>query len=268
MTGDAAARWRAALEAWAIPREILDQAPADPWELRPSDMREHRRDQSPTPSQRRAVEALAPGGDVLDVGAGRCAMSLPLRPPARRIVAVDASAAMLENSPADQTVAGRWPDVAEQAGRADVVVCGHVLYNVADLVPFVEALHGPARRRVVIEMTTEHPRGRPYERDLWRRLWGLERPAGPSWEDAVAVIRDCGIAPEHQLWDLEPGRAHHSLDDLVAAMRRATCLPASRDAEVRAVLGDHAVERGGVWLPTAEPRHGVTLWWDTGGVSR
>ena len=49
---------------------------------------------------------------MLDVGAGRCAMSLPLRPPAARIVAVDSQPAMLENSPADFTVVGAWPEAA------------------------------------------------------------------------------------------------------------------------------------------------------------
>src|SRR5205085_10013818 len=106
------------------------------------------------------------GDDVLAVGAGRCEMSLPLRPPAGRIIAVDGSPAMLENSPADATVLGRWPDVAPQVGHAAVVVCGHVLYNVPDLGPFIRALQSAARRRVVIEITQSHPRMRAVESAL------------------------------------------------------------------------------------------------------
>jgi len=242
----------------------MDQAPANPWE--PSVERfQPRRDQGLSPSHRRALEALPQGGDVLDVGAGRCAMSLPLRPPARGIIAVDVSAAMLQDSEADVTVLGRWPEVADRAGRADVVVCGHVLYNVAELAPFVRALDAAARRRVVVELTREHPRGQRHERDLWRHFWALERPTGPTWEDAVAVLRECDIEPRHELWEREPRGGHADLDDLVAALRREVCLRSERDAELRELLRPYAVERDGRWLAGAEPRAVVTLWWDKAG---
>jgi len=41
---------------------------------------------------------------------------------------------------AARLVYGRWLDVAGGVDPADVVLCGHVLYNVADLRPFVGAL--------------------------------------------------------------------------------------------------------------------------------
>src|SRR5207302_1017411 len=165
-----------------IPDRILAQARDDPWALPVALFETKQPDISP--SHRRALEPLAAGDTVLDVGAGRCAMSLPLRPPARRIVAVDSSPAMLENSPADVTILGRWPDVSAQVGRAGVVVCGHVLYNVADLVPFIAALNQAATHRVVIEITRSHPRNRPLEQILWRHFWNLDRPNGPGWQDA------------------------------------------------------------------------------------
>ena len=34
-------------------------------------------------------------------------------------------------------VPGRWPDVAAEAGTADVVTCHHVTYNAADIEPFL-----------------------------------------------------------------------------------------------------------------------------------
>lgn len=37
-------------------------------------------------------------------------------------------------------IEGRWPDAADGTPAADVVVCHNVVYNVADLVPFVRAL--------------------------------------------------------------------------------------------------------------------------------
>ena len=257
---DAATRWTEALASWAIPEAILAQAPVDPWAL-PVALFEN---QAPiiTPSHRRALEALVAGDAVIDVGAGRCAMSLPLRPPAERIIAVDASAAMLEHSPADVTLLGRWPEVAPRAGRARLVVCGHVLYNVPDLIPFLVALQNAATGRVVIEVTRSHPRNRPLERALWRHFWKLERPSGPGLDDALAVIRQAGIEPQVELWESEQRGGFSSLEELVAFMRRTVCLDSARDDEVRDIVLRHTAERDGRWRLSKDPRTLATIWWD------
>jgi hypothetical protein len=260
---DAASRWRDALASWAIPDSILARAPEDPWALPVALFENKAPDLSP--SHRRALEALASGDTVLDVGAGRCAMSLPLRPPAQRIIAVDGMPAMLENSPADVTILGRWPDVAPQAGQATAVVCGHVLYNVADLAPFIRALDKAATNRVVVEITRSHPRNRPLERALWKHFWNLERPEVPGWEDAVAVIRDAGIEPTAELWETEQRGGFSSLEELVSWMRRTVCLDPAREEEVRAVVLEYATERDGHWRLSSEPRALATLWWEVKG---
>jgi len=257
---DAASRWTQALGSWAIPDSILAQAREDPWAL-PVSLFEQRQP-GLSPSHRLALAALMPGSTVLDVGAGRCAMSLPLRPPAQRIVAVDSAPAMLEKSPADVAILGRWPEVAAQAGQARVVVCGHVLYNVADLMPFIAALDKAATHRVVIEITRSHPRNRPLERALWRHFWNLERPLGPSWEDALAVIREGGIEPRVELWETEQRGGFQSLEELVSWMRRTVCLDPARDDEVRAVVLQSVAEHDGIWRLSSEPRALATLWWD------
>ena len=90
---------------------------------------------------------------MLDVGCGAGATSLPLAPLARTIVGVDESDVMLASFEAGARAAGvaatthrgRWPEVAARVGQADVVVCGHVLYNVAEPAPFVAALEARAR---------------------------------------------------------------------------------------------------------------------------
>jgi hypothetical protein len=261
---NAAARWKEALASWAIPDWILAQAPEDPWAL-PVALFEHRQPDI-SRSHRRALEALTAGDTVLDVGAGRCAMSLPLRPPARRIVAVDVSPAMLDNSPAEVAILGRWPDVAAEAGSATVVVCGHVLYNVPDLVPFITSLNEAATRRVVVEITRSHPRDRPLERELWRHFWNLARPDRPGWEDAVAVIRETGIQPDVELWESEQRGGFPTLEELVSWMRRTVCLDRTRDDEVRAIVLRHASERDGVWRLSGESRALTTLWWDVSPV--
>jgi hypothetical protein len=138
-----------------------------------------------------------------------------------------------------------------------------VLYNVPDLGPFLEALATAARRRVVIEITQAHPRTRALERELWQHFWGLERPDGPTWKDAVAVMREGGIEPEIELWESEERGGFDDLDDLVAWMRRTVCLDRSRDAQVREIVSRLAVERDGRWRLSGKPRALATIWWDS-----
>src|SRR5690349_10697204 len=162
------ARWRQDLAAWAIPEEILGQALESPW-CYPARLFARRADDqlaSPSgPSYERALEALPAGGSVLDVGSGAGAASLPLGERAGRLVAIDPEQAMLDAygeraarlGRGAQLVLGRWPDVARQIAPVDVAVCHHVLYNVAEPVPFLRTMLDVARRRVVVELTAKHP---------------------------------------------------------------------------------------------------------------
>jgi SAM-dependent methyltransferase len=259
---DSARRWREDLESWAIPPEILAAAPESPWGCPPrlfaraAEEAMAARDAAPTPSLRRALEALPDGGSVLDVGAGGGAASLPLCPPAAAVTAVDQSPEMLakfaglaeKQGVAHTEVEGLWPAVADRVGPADVVVCNHVVYNVADLVPFVTALTDHARRRVVLEFTAMHPQA--LLNPLWEHFHGLERPTRPTADDAVALLHDLGleVGVEHFDGPLRWHEHHHG--ELVAFTRRRLCLPPERDPEVAALL------------PPAVPQPHVAVWWD------
>jgi len=261
VTLESARRWREDLESWAIPPEILAAAPETPWGCptglfaRAAEEAVAARECGPTPSRRRALEALPEGGSVLDVGAGGGAASLPLCPPAAKVTAVDQSVGMLgafadlaEKLGVDHAeVEGLWPDVAADVGPADVVVCHHVLYNVGELVPFVTALTNHARRRVVVEITASHPQA--LLNPLWEHFHGVARPTRPTAEDAVTVVRDLGLDAGAEQFESSPRWRDHQHDDLIAFTRRRLCLPPERDREVAALV------------PPAMPRPHVVLWW-------
>jgi len=266
----ALARWRERLEDWAIPEEILAAAPESPWGCPVGLFRSRARragSRPATPSNREAARFLPAGGTVLDVGAGGGAASLPLAGMAGRLVAVDESPAMVAAflaaaeaaGVAAEGVEGRWPEVAGRVAPADVVVCHHVLYNVADLAPFADALTGHARRRVVAELTDRHPLvglG-----PLWRRFHDLERPTGPGADDAVAALEALGLRVARQDWESQDRFGFDDLDELVAFTRRRLCLPADRDPEVAAALLDEGTRQvDGVWV-SGQPRRVTTLSW-------
>ena len=149
-----------------------------------------------------------------------------------------------------------------EAEAADVVVCGHVLYNVADAGPFVRRAHAHARRRVVLEITGAHPL--VWMSDLWLRFHGLERPSGPTADDATrrsgrpASSRTARSAPPTPI----AAGGFERREDAVALVRRRLCLPAARDAEIEAALGDRLREHDGLWSAGPPGRRLVTLWWD------
>lgn len=261
MTTDAARRWASLLEAWAIPDDIVARAPEPPWGFPVGLFERHaeRALERPTPSHRRALEALPPGGTVLDVGAGAGAASLPLAARAGRIVALDDSRAMLDAFAAragalgvtHEEVEGRWPDDAHRVPVADVVVCGHLVYNVPAIDALTRELTRHARARVVVEATETHPLTRT--RALWRRLHGVERPEGPSVDDYVDVVRATGVDPRVERWEGESDWAGAPRSELVAFLRRRLCLPAERDAEIEELVGAGA-------FPLERPC--ATVWWD------
>ena len=224
-----------------------------------------------TYANRRALEALPPGGTVLDVGVGTGAASLPLHPRCSLIVGVDSSAALLAEfrrqarrvGVAARTIAGRWPDVERRTPVADVVVCNHVAYNVGDLAPFALALHAHARHRVVMEITRRHPTS--WMADLWLHFHGLERPTRPDANDAVSLLRGLGLPVRRHSAARDRGAGGFARrEDAVASIRRRLCLDASRDAEVAAVLGDRLVYDDGLWAVRPPSQPIVTLWWDVG----
>lgn len=259
--GTAARRWADALASWAIPPHILEQAPESPW-AHPVALFVARGDEPVTVSTARAREALPAGGSVLDVGCGGGRAAFAAVPPAATVTGVDAQPPMLEAFAAGARsrgvghaeVLGRWPDVADAVPDADVVVCHHVAYNVADLAPFVRALDARAHRRVVLELPVRHPLARMAP--LWRRFWDLERPDGPTARDALDVVREAGFDARLEEWDDPAPPREAALDpaDQVRWTRVRLCLPAERDDEVAAALAAQ---------PPAGPRRLATLWWDT-----
>lgn len=266
---EAAERWRRELAAWAIPDEILAAAEESPWVL-PHGLFAHRArvaaDAPQGPSYERALEALEPPGSVLDVGPGGGAASLPLAERTTHLSGVDSDEQMLQQFAAlaarrglpYDAFLGRWPDIADQVPAADVVVCHHVLYNVPDLAEFATQLTAHARRRVVVELTVSHPLVRLNA--LWRHFHNVERPEGPTAEEALAVLKEAGIHARAERWHRADATTYVSFDELVDMTRQRLCLPRSRAGELESVLRAMGVDERHPELGSSG-RDLVTAWW-------
>jgi SAM-dependent methyltransferase len=246
-TTAAAARWADRLARWGIPEEIVAQAPVSPWQhdtatFAVDDTLDRH---NPATEIARAVLPVS-GGSVLDVGCGGGRASIALVPPAERLIGVDESPAMLAAferaagvaGARSVTIEGRWPDVDPEAPVADVVVCHHVAYNVADIEPFLLALTAHARLAVVLVLPPRHPLSA--WNAAWGHFWGLERPVEPTADDLAEVLAGLGIVAER--WDVPRpplARAASDAASLLRSARRRLCLGENRDDELAEYLDRH-----------------------------
>ncbi|GAB3579965.1 hypothetical protein GCM10027445_49410 [Amycolatopsis endophytica] len=263
---DALSRWAGQLAAWAIPDHILEAAPESPWVL-PQRVFTRRVDRQLTAPATPTHESVLSGlpGSVLDVGAGAGAASLPCAQVISRVTAVDTSTGLLDEFSRrarslglpHRVVEGRWPDVDVEP--ADVVVCAHVLYNAPDLERFVTALTAHARRRVVVEVAEAHPL--TTLNPLWRHFHGIERPTGPTADDAAAALRELGLDPEVVRWRKEAKPEYAHFDELVDVTRRRLCLPPERADDVADALRGLGVDEGTPPDLGSSGREVVTLSW-------
>jgi hypothetical protein len=279
---DPAAAWGEALGRWAIPDDLRRAAADDPWSMGGAVYRDRAHaaalaagdpGSSEDRSRDAALEALGalPGGkgSALDVGAGGGAAGLALATRLTRLTGVDRNgsllATLLEEAEAlgipAEVVEGRWPDVASAIAPHDVVTSHHVLYDVPDIGPFVDALTAHARRRVVVEISQRHPLA--WTNPLWQHFHGITRPARPTVDDALAVLEDRGLSPALTRWERPAEPA--SLEAAAERARRNLCLPATREPEVAEVIA-RLVATGAIDAGPAVGRRAVaTLWWEPPG---
>src|SRR5947209_2961349 len=140
---------------------------------------------------------LSPRKTLIDVGAGTGRHATPLAERLEWVTAVEPSDGMRSHIPPRDNmtvIASTWEDA--QVAPADLVICSHVLYGVADPVPFLDKLQKAARERVFVmmrETDLPHPaaeiRGRPV---------GASGPRLPRFSDLFMLLVAAGIAPDVQ----------------------------------------------------------------------
>jgi SAM-dependent methyltransferase len=250
-------QWKEALESWALPKEIIDQAEESPW-IHPPALFTLPTEIPMIPSHQKAGEALPEGGSILDIGCGGGIAAFAHTGKVGSVIGVDHQSEMLsmfaknaeERGISHQVFEGFWPEVASKVPTADVVTVHHVVYNVQQIQQFIEALNQHARHRVVIEMPQHHPLSNMS--DLWKHFWDLDRPTEPTHFSFMAVLEELGIKASMLEWESEMFRSL-DLDQEAHFTRIRLALPPSRENEVKDYLALN---------PRPGRRELATIWWD------
>ena len=138
---------------------------------------------------------LGPRKTLIDVGAGAGRHTTPLAERLEWVTAVEPSEGMRSHIPPRENmtvIASTWEDA--EVARADLVICSHVMYGVAEPVPFLEKLQNAARERVFVmmrETDLPHPAA-----ELRKRLIGDSGPRLPRFSELFMLLLQIGVAAD------------------------------------------------------------------------
>jgi hypothetical protein len=196
---------------------------------------------------------LGPRKTLIDVGAGVGRHTRKLVERLDWVTAVEPSEGMrklIPDAPNLTVIASSWEDAVPQ--RADLVICCHVLYGVADIEPFLRKLEASAVERVFIYLR-DRPTNRPVDA-LWRELTP-GRARMPQFADLYTVLRQLGVAPDVTMLTYPTGIRYESLEGALT--------------EAREALGQHWDEaRGRAFLEARlRPEGDGSLFWDGGTMT-
>jgi SAM-dependent methyltransferase len=161
---------------------------------------------------------LGPRKTLIDVGAGTGRHASPLAERLEWVTAIEPSDGMRAHvEPRDNMtlVAGTWEDA--DVAPADLVICSHVLYGVADPVPFIDKLQRSARERVFVmmrETDLPHPAA-----TLRRRLVGTDGPRLPRFSELFMLLVQIGVAPDVDFIRYPIVTRYSSMDEALADSR-------------------------------------------------
>jgi SAM-dependent methyltransferase len=195
---------------------------------------------------------VSPQKTLIDAGAGTGRHAVPLSERLEWVTAVEPSEGMrAQIAPRDNmtVVASRWEDA--EVAPADLVICCHVMYAVADPVPFINKLEQSARERVFIMLReTELPQPAVAIR---RQLVGSEAPRMPRFSDLFMLLLQMDVAPDVSFQRYNSVSRYADLDEAVA--------------DTRSVVGTGWDEAAGVaMLEKMLTREGEDLVYDGGTV--
>jgi SAM-dependent methyltransferase len=161
---------------------------------------------------------VSPTWTLIDAGAGTGRHAVPLSERLEWVTAVEPSEGMrsMIRPPDNMTVvASTWEDA--EVAPADLVICSHVLYGIADPEPFISKLDRSARVRVFIvlrESDLPHPAAA-----IRTRLLGSSGPRMPRFSDLFMLLIQMGIAPDVKFFSYTSVTRYADIDEALVDAR-------------------------------------------------
>jgi len=196
---------------------------------------------------------LSPHKTLIDVGAGTGRHAVPLSERLEWVTAVEPSEGMRSHIAARDNItviASSWEDA--EVAPADLVICSHVLYGIADPVPFVTKLERSARERVFVMMRESdlpHPAA-----EVRRRLRRDEQARLPRFSELFMLLLQMGIAPDVAFLRYPINTRYSDMEEAVVDVRAIFGEDWDEDAGRAALAeilrrdGDELVYEGGIAL--------------------
>lgn len=274
--GDAARRWRSLVRARRAEIERLEpnDSPGDPsyWDRRAKRFAPRLAEAEGDPFLSRLRRVCGRRTTVVDVGSGPGRFALALAPRVAEVVAVDPSAAMLamlrrearrRGTSNVRTVEGRWGDVA--VGPVDVAFSSYVLPIVEDAPSFLRKMDAAAGRAALVYLgafTVD-----AIVDPLWRHFHGRPRRPGPTWLDAVDVLREIGIDPRVEVVEVANRTRFSTLAEAVRDYRDLLVLADTPEVrrELAALLRVWLVAGSDGLRPPIATLPAAVLRWDPSG---
>lgn len=227
------------------------------------------------PLLRRLRRLTDASSSVIDVGAGTGRFALALAGDVGHVIAVEPSSAMLdilqrdaqEQGAANITaVPATWAEARVEP--ADVAFSAFVLTLVPDAVAFLAKLDAMARRRALLYLGAYS--GDAVLDPLWRHFHGAPRVPGPTYLDAVAVLRELGIEHRVRVVEIPDHRRWATVEEAVDSYRDALLLddtPQVR-AELAGLLADWLPGRRGAYRSPLRVMPAAIVEWRGGQLDR
>jgi len=220
------------------------------------------------PFLRRVRRTVGRRSTVIDVGAGPGRFALTLAPHVAEVIAVDASPAMLRLLRRQarsrgianvRCVEGRWEEV--DVPPADVAFASYVLPLVEDAPRFLVKLTAAARRRAFLYLAALP--GDALFDPLWRHFHGAPRTPGPTYLDAVAVLRELRLEPQVEVVEVPSRTRFATVAEAVKEYRDYLLLPDTRPvrSELHGLLEAWLVRRDGALCPPLRTLPAAVVGW-------
>ncbi len=277
MNGPAATRWRKLVRARLAEMERLHPGRgaigAAFWDTRAKRYSSRMPVTAATadPFYRRLRRATGRRSTVLDVGAGPGRFTLALAPHVAAVTAVDPSRGMLDICRRQARklgldnvtcVHGRWEET--EVPPADVAFSSYVLPLIADAPRFLFKLDQAAAERAFLYLGA-------FSLDavmdpLWRHFHGTPRKPGPTYLDAVDVLRELGLSPEVEVVEVASRARFKTPAEAAKDYRDQLCLPDTTEVrkELRGLLADWLVPRDGALGPPLKTVPAAIISWGRG----